>query len=67
MHASAHITCSMKEHSTSGPRLDTIGSQTAKFVGEKAAKMLYAAVTFEVDEVRPVVDRGQCWRNQSDF
>ena len=51
----------MKEYSTSGPMLDTIRSQTAKFVGEEAAKMLYAAVTFEVDEVRPVVDRGQGW------
>jgi hypothetical protein len=53
----------MKEYSTSGPMLDMIRSQTAKFVGEEAAKMLYAAVTFEVDEVRPIVDRGQGWEN----
>lgn len=38
----------MKEFATSGEMLDTIRSQTAKFVGEEAAKMTFAAVTFEV-------------------
>jgi hypothetical protein len=51
----------MKEFATSGEMLDAIRSQTAKFVGEEAAKMIYAAVTFEVGEVRPVVDFGQGW------
>ena len=51
----------MKEYSTSGPMLDMIRSQTAKLVGEQAAKMLYAAVNFEVGEVRPIVDMGQGW------
>ena len=51
----------MKEYSTLGPMLDMIRSQTAKLVGEQAAKMLYAAVTFEVGEVRPIVDMGQGW------
>ena len=51
----------MREFATSGEMLDTIRSQTAKFVGEDAAKMIYAAVTFEVDEVRPIVDFGQSW------
>lgn len=51
----------MKECSTSGEYLDTIRNQTAKFVGEEAAKMIYAAVTFEVSEVRPIVDFGQGW------
>lgn len=51
----------VKEFATSGEMLDTIRSQTAKFVGEEAAKMIYAAVTFEVGEVRPVVDFGQGW------
>jgi hypothetical protein len=42
--------------------------QTAKFVGEEAAKMIYAAVTFEVDEVRPIVDFGHGFgRNPSEF
>jgi hypothetical protein len=51
----------MREFATSGKMLDTIRSQTANFVGEEAAKMIYAAVTFEVDEVRPIVDFGQSW------
>jgi hypothetical protein len=51
----------MKEYSTSGPMLEMIRSETAKIVGEQAAKMLYAAVTFEVGEVRPIVDMGQGW------
>ena len=51
----------MNECSTSGEYLDTIRNQTAKFVGEEAAKMIYAAVTFEVSEVRPIVDFGQGW------
>jgi hypothetical protein len=51
----------MKEFATSGEMLDAIRSQTAKFVGEEAAKMIYAALTFEVGEVRPVVDFGQGW------
>ncbi len=51
----------MKEYSTSGEVLDMIRSQTAKFVGEDAAKMIHAAVTFEVYEVRPIVDFGQGW------
>ncbi|MFZ0034714.1 MAG: hypothetical protein WAK60_06985 [Sedimentisphaerales bacterium] len=51
----------MKEYSTSGSMLDMIRSQTAKFVGEEAAKMLHAAVTFEVNEIRPIVDRKQVW------
>jgi hypothetical protein len=46
---------------TSWEVLDTIRSQTAKFVGEEAAKIIYAAVTFKVDEVKPIVDFGQGW------
>ena len=51
----------MKEFSTSGVELDMIRNESAKFVGEEAAKMIYAAVTFEVAEVRPLVDFGQGW------
>jgi hypothetical protein len=51
----------MNECSTSGELIDTVRTQTAKFVGESAAKMLYAAVAFEVGEVRPLVDFGQGW------
>jgi hypothetical protein len=51
----------VKDISTSGEMLDMIRTQTAKFVGESAAKMMYAAVTFEVGEVRPLIDFGQGW------
>lgn len=46
----------MKEYSTSGELLDMIKSQVAKFVGEEAAKKMYASVTFEVSEVRPLME-----------
>jgi hypothetical protein len=32
-----------------------------KAFGPDAAKMVHAAVTFEVTEVRPLVDMGQGW------
>jgi hypothetical protein len=51
----------MKEYTTSGGLLEMIRSQAASFAGEEAAKMLYAAVTFEIYEVRPLVDFGQGW------
>jgi hypothetical protein len=46
---------------TSGPVLDTFKAQMAKVAGEEAAKMIYAAVSFEVTEVRPLIDMGQGW------
>ena len=51
----------MKEYSTSGSLLEMIRNQAASFAGEEAAKMLYAALTFEIYEVRPLVDFGQGW------
>jgi hypothetical protein len=51
----------MKEHMTSGEMLDMIRSQAANFIGEEAAKMIYASITFEIYEVRPLVDFGQGW------
>jgi hypothetical protein len=51
----------VKDISTSGEMLDMIRTQTAKFVGESAAKMMHAAVTFEVGEARPLIDFGQGW------
>jgi hypothetical protein len=62
----------MKDYETSGELLDTIRVQSSKLigeaagsesVGEAAAKMLHAAVTLEVEEVRPLVDMGQGWEN----
>ena len=46
---------------TSGPVLDNFKAQMAKVAGEEAAKMIYAAVSFEVTEVRPLIDMGQGW------
>ena len=51
----------MKEYDTSGEKLEKARAQTAKAVGEEAAKSIYAAVAFEIQEVRPIVDLGQGW------
>lgn len=51
----------LKEYATSGELLDMIRTQAANFVGEEGAKLIYAALTFEVYEVRPLVDFGQGW------
>ena len=51
----------MKEYETSGEKLEKARTQTAKAVGEEAARAIHAAVTFEIGEVRPIVDLGQGW------
>ncbi len=51
----------MKEAITSGKQLDAYKSQMAKIVGEQAADMIKVLATFEVVEVRPLIDFGQCW------
>ena len=51
----------MKEYRTSGETLDQIKTQIAQRAGEAAAKIIYAAVIFEVNEVRPFADFGQGW------
>jgi len=51
----------MKESATSGEMLDMIRSQIAKVAGEEGANMVYAAVAFEVIELRPLIDYGQGW------
>ncbi|MDY9925212.1 pyridoxamine 5'-phosphate oxidase family protein [Methanosarcina sp.] len=51
----------MKESATSGEMLDMIKSQISKIAGEEAGKMIYATVTFEIIELRPIVDFGQGW------
>jgi putative heme iron utilization protein len=52
---------SMTECQTSGANLDGIKAQIAKGAGEAAAKMIHAAVTFQVQEIRPLADFGQGW------
>ncbi len=51
----------MKEYQTSGEKLELMRLQVGQMAGEEPAKMVYAAVTFEVQEVRPLVDFGQGW------
>lgn len=51
----------MKDCTTSGPKLDEVKARIARAAGESAAKMIHAAVVFEIDEVRPLADFGQGW------
>lgn len=51
----------MREYATSGPQIDTYKSQMAKVVGEQAADMIKVLATFDVIEVRPLIDFGQGW------
>lgn len=52
----------MKEHATSGEMLEKIRSKAASIVGEEGAMNIYAVLTFEVYEVRPLVDIGKGWK-----
>jgi hypothetical protein len=51
----------MTQCQTSGERLDQIRALIAEKGGEKAAKMIHAAVTYDVQEIRPLADFGQGW------
>jgi hypothetical protein len=52
----------MTECHTTGRKLDEKRAEIGKKVGaETANKMIQAAVTFQVQEVRPMVDFGQTW------
>jgi hypothetical protein len=52
----------MKACATSGPLLEAYIREIGKVIGEDTAKkMIYAAITFEVKEIRPLVDMGQGW------
>jgi hypothetical protein len=51
----------MTECATSGKKLDDFKAQMAEKAGEAAAKMIYAAATFEITEIRPLADFGQGW------
>lgn len=48
---------------TSGETLENIRRNIAKAAGEEAAKMMHAAVIFEINEIRPVADFGQGWEH----
>lgn len=51
----------LKDLETSGPSFDAYRKNLAEAVGEEAAAMIHALATFEVIEVRPIVDMGQGW------
>lgn len=51
----------MKEYQTSGKTLEMMREQVGQMAGEEPAKMVHAAVTFEVQNIRPLVDFGQGW------
>jgi hypothetical protein len=53
----------MVECQTSGEKLDALKAQLAARAGEAAAKMMHAALTFEIQEIRPLADFGQGWEN----
>jgi hypothetical protein len=53
----------MTECATSGAKLEKIRAAIAERVGpETANKMIQAALTFEVEEIRPLADFGQGWQ-----
>lgn len=51
----------MKEYADSGPNLEGYKRGAAKIVGEEAVGMIAVLATFEVEEVRPLIDFGQGW------
>ena len=51
----------MTDCQTSGEKLEGIKARLAKVGGEKAADMIHAAIIFEVQDIRPIVDFGQGW------
>ena len=55
------IYVTMIDCQTSGKKLDQLKAGVAKHAGENAAKMMHAAVTFEIVEIRPLADFGQGW------
>ena len=51
----------MTGHETSGETLESIKKAIAEKAGEETAKSMHAAITFEVQAVRPLMDVGQGW------
>ncbi|HON34712.1 MAG: pyridoxamine 5'-phosphate oxidase family protein [Methanothrix sp.] len=51
----------MRDYATSGPQLEGYKSQMARVVGEQAAEMVQVMVTFDLTEIRPLIDLGQGW------
>lgn len=51
----------MSDCQTSGDKLEQIRAVIAEKAGPDAGKMIHAAVTFEIQEIRPLADFGQGW------
>ncbi len=51
----------MTEHETAGAKMDMMRKGIAQVLGEEAAKTFHAAITFEIQDIRPIVDVGQGW------
>jgi hypothetical protein len=51
----------MKNLAASGKPLDDYRQRMAAVAGKEAAAMIQAVVTFEVTELRPIIDMGQGW------
>jgi Pyridoxamine 5'-phosphate oxidase len=51
----------MKDLATSGKPLEDYRQRMAAVAGKEAAAMIQAVVTFEVTELRPIMDMGQGW------
>ena len=46
---------------TAGEKLEKIKAKIVSAAGEEAAKIIHAAVMFQVQEIRPLADFGQGW------
>ena len=46
---------------TLGEKLDDMRATIAQHAGESAGKMIHAAITFGIQEIRPLADFGQGW------
>lgn len=52
----------MTDFETSGQKLDNIRAVVAEKVGpETANKLIHAAITFKIEQIRPLADFGQGW------
>ncbi len=51
----------MTDHQTSGEKLESTKAAIAQAAGEETAKSIYAALTFEIKDIRPLIDVGQGW------
>jgi len=52
----------MVECQTAGEKLDQLKAMLTQKVAKAAADMMHAAITFQVQELRPFADFGQGWR-----